>query len=220
MSLRIVERMLWALTACIAVLGVAAELARFQLGWSSILLDKLSLSYEQNVPTWCASMLLFSCALALVAIARQVAARDGDGARFNRHWTALAVVFLYLSLDETAGFHEQLNRFGPLPGIFHFAWVIPASLAVAVFASVYLPFVLHLTPGWRGRIVGAGALYVGGALGVELALAAWTSAHGTMNLGYRMIDALEESMELAGATLFLTTLLRIALAASQPISKS
>jgi len=51
--------------------------------------------------------------------------------------------------------------------------------------------------------VRAGAIFVGGAMGVELALAYWTDLHGSGNLVYALIDWVEETMEMTGAGLFL-----------------
>jgi hypothetical protein len=167
------------------------------------LADALSLSLEANVPTWYSSMLLFSCALALFR-----AGERGDGWRW--HWWGLALTFAAISLDEVAGFHERLNRaarFGDaLGGALHFGWVVPFAALVVVIGVLCVPFLAALPAATRWRFVGAGALYTGGALGIELVLGAWTSAHGEMNLAYRLIDAVEEGGEIAGASLFLWSL--------------
>jgi hypothetical protein len=48
----------------------------------------------------------------------------------------------------------------------------------------------------------AGAIFVGGALGVEMILGYWTDLHGEENLTYGMIDWVEESLEMCGMSLF------------------
>ena len=45
---------------------------------------------------------------------------------------------------------------------------------------------------------------MGGAMGVELVLSYWTDLYGSSNLGYALIDWVEETMEMCGAALFLS----------------
>ena len=58
----------------------------------------------------------------------------------------------------------------------------------------------------RKRFLVAATVYVGGALGMELPLGYWTDLHGDENFVYSMIDLVEESMEMIGASLFLYAL--------------
>jgi hypothetical protein len=178
--------------------GLAVELIH---GWSHAdiveqLLVLLSLSYEQNIPTWYATCLLFSCSIALGF----VASRTGD---MCRHWWGLCAVFAYLSLDEMAELHERLGGLFGTGGILYFDWVIPAAVVVAIFGAIYLPFLRRLSPLTRRRFVIAGIIYVTGALALELPLGYWTERAGDDNLVYAMIDFCEESLELIGAGLFL-----------------
>jgi hypothetical protein len=166
-------------------------------------LEFLSLSYERNLPTWYASGLLLCCALALAAIARYAAL---TGAPRRRHWWGLAAAFLYLSMDESVGLHEHLSDWVHLHGVLYFSWVVPAGAAVLAFALAYLPFLAHLPERPRRQFLVAGALYVTGALGMELPLGYWTELHGNDNLVYALIDLVEESLELLGASLFLAAL--------------
>lgn len=61
----------------------------------------------------------------------------------------------------------------------------------------------------RFRFIRAGAIFVGGAMGVELVLGYWTDLHGSSNLGYAVIDWVEETMEMTGAGLFLSALVAV-----------
>ena len=65
----------------------------------------------------------------------------------------------------------------------------------------------HLSPRTARRFVLAGALYVGGAVLFELPLGWWTARHGDDGLGYYLIVWCEETLELAGLTLFAGALL-------------
>ena len=174
-------------------------MGEYELGLSEPLVEAFSLSYEANLPTWYASVLLFSCGALLAAVAR-VAYRRRDR---DRHlWLLLALTFVYISVDEAVEIHEHAAVFDT-SGVLYFSWVIPAAAVVVALGLAYLPFVRRLPPVTRGRFVVAGALYVGGALGMELPLGWWTEHEGDHNLGYGLIDWVEESLELAGASLFL-----------------
>lgn len=185
--------------------GVVVEILRFGTVGEFALASAFSLSQEANVPTWYSSMLLFSCSLALLSVAAQE--EQGAGARWRFHWRGLALAFAAISMDEVAGFHERINSSAHIGGIFYYAWVIPFGAAVVVIGVLCLPFLAALPRVTRLRFVLAGGLYVGGALGVELGLGAWASEHGPMNLTYRLIDAVEEAGEIAGASLFLWAVL-------------
>ncbi|ACY15567.1 hypothetical protein [Haliangium ochraceum] len=188
----------------IAALGLGAELAFYLGGVDSSLVPMLSLSYEANLPTWYASLLLFACALALAANA---AGAKRSGAALAGRWRLLSALFLYISLDEAVGIHEHLGVL-ELGGVLYFSWVVPAAAAVLLLALIYLPFLARLPPATRRGFVLAGALYVGGALGMELPLGWWTERAGNDNLTYALIDFVEEALELTGATLFLFANLR------------
>lgn len=164
----------------------------------------LGLSYEQNLPTWYSSSLLMICAVLLWLVAT---AHHREKGPFTWHWRILALLFAYISLDETATIHENLSELFDFGGALFFGWVIPASIAVVLLGIFYLPFLLKLPRRAARQFIVAGAFYVGGALGVEFALGYWTDLHGNKNLGYGLIDLVEESMEILGVTLFLLALI-------------
>lgn len=159
----------------------------------------LSLSYEGNLPTWYASSLLLLCAAMLAAIAEAAQA-------YRRHWWGLAAGFAFMSLDEAIELHEHLGGLFGTGGVLYFDWVIPAAAVVAAIGALYLGFLRALPPQRRRWFVLAGALYVGGAVGAELPLGWWTERAGTDSAGYVLIDWLEETLEIAGASIFLFAL--------------
>jgi hypothetical protein len=85
--------------------------------------------------------------------------------------------------------------------------VIPAAIIVLVTGILFIPFLRALSPITRLRFVIAGVIYVGGALGMEIPLGAWTAHYGDDNLGYALIDFVEETMEIFGASFFLLAIL-------------
>ena len=54
----------------------------------------------------------------------------------------------------------------------------------------------------------AGLIFVGGALGTEIPLGLWAAAHGDANWIYGAIQTVQETLDLAGASLFLAALVR------------
>ena len=73
---------------------------------------------------------------------------------------------------------------------------------------LYMRPVLSLSREIRFYIFIAAALFVGGAIGMELIGAKYAEAHGVFNLPYSMLTTVEESMELAGLIVFIYALLR------------
>ncbi|MBZ0303142.1 MAG: hypothetical protein K8J31_25570 [Anaerolineae bacterium] len=172
-------------------------------------LDLFSVNLEQSLPTWYATLILFTAGvlLAVIAAAKQ-ALRD----RYRLYWIGLAVIFFYLSLDENAVIHEILSD--PLQTTFHtsgylaFGWQMVAAPLVVILALVYLRFLLHLTAGTRNLFILAGGLYVGGALIVDAVSAnEWVQDNG-ITLGYLAIGTLEELLEMQGIVVFIYALLR------------
>ena len=200
------QRLLLASTTLIVALGLAAELGEYVFDAPSGWVEQFSLSYEANVPTWYATILLFRCAQALVPIAR-------TATRCRAHWWGLAAGFGLMSLDEAVELHEHLvvvmhGVSLPRVGVLYFAWVVPAAVLVTGLALAYVPFLRTLPAEDRRRFLIAGIVYVGGAVGMELPLGHWTAHHGDDNLGYGLIDLAEETLELAGIGMFLVALAR------------
>ncbi len=188
----------------VIVLGILAELAVHLLPEAAIrrdLLTLFSLSYEGNLPTWYSSTLLALCGglLALCAVST-----EDDRWR----WTLLSAGFFYISFDESVGIHEAVDAlFESSSGVLYFGWVMPAGVLVALLGLVYLPFLRRLPSASRRRFVVAGAIYLCGALLLELPLGLWTEYAGPENLVYALIDLVEESLEIIGVSLFMVALI-------------
>jgi len=185
--------------AVVSGLGLAAELAKDAL--PPELVQHLSLSYEGNVPTWFSSSLLLACAIAAGLVAR-------DAARWRLHWWGVAIVLGYVSMDETAEIHEHLGGLIGTHGVLYFDWILFAIAILSVLSLVYLRFVIALPRATRLGLIVAGVVYIGGAIGMELPLGWWTERFGNDGLGYALIDWVEETLEMIGATLALLALLR------------
>ncbi|ARA94438.1 hypothetical protein AWN76_015605 [Rhodothermaceae bacterium RA] len=124
----------------------------------------------------------------------------------------MSVIFLYLSLDELGRMHEWIGSlFARMVGVTGMAawyvWVVPFGILLICFAISYARFLLCMGPKHRGRIMGAGALYVGGALGMELVTAWHALNNQSDSLSHAMLTTLEETLEMAGLVVFVYALL-------------
>lgn len=194
-------RALIALTAVFCGLGLVVELLRHLGGLEHPALSLWSLSYEDNMPSWYASALPLLCAALLALVA---AGESLD----RRRWRALALGFVYISIDEALSLHEMLGALFDTGGVLHFGWVMPAAAIVLAVLLAFLGFLRRLDRPTARRFVLAGALYVTGAVLFELPLGWWTEQHGADSFGYALIDWGEETLEFGGLTLFAATLLR------------
>ena len=163
-----------------------------------LLRDLFDVDEEENFPTWYASAsLLFTSAL-LYAIALRTRRRQGP---MLFQWRLLSFGFLLLSLDEVAGMHESINT------VTDFPWTIPAAVLVAALSVPFLRFLWRLPRTTAVRFVTAGAVYVGGALGVEHLTDSYLETYDMDTLGYQLLTACEEGMEMAGVLIFINALL-------------
>jgi len=164
-------------------------------------IENFDVESEANFPTYYSTMLLVVAALLLSLIA-WIQRMAGDP--MARRWSLLALIFFVLSLDETIGFHELIGKRLP----YFYYWTIPAATAVVVVGLYFLPFLWKLPGPHRSRFVGAGAVYVGGALGVEVVEAAIASQTGDETWTYVLVATAQEFMEMLGISIFIWALLK------------
>ncbi len=197
-----IRRVLLFAVAILAAIGFAVEWIEYRALEldPGILVPTFSLSYEGNVPTWFAASLLLCCSLLLAVVAHTSRARV-------RHWWGLCLGFAYISMDEAVGVHEAASSWFDTDGWLYYGWVIPGTAVVLALAGIYGRFVWELPSEVKTQVIWAGALYVGGALAMELPLGYWAAEYGSDNLGYALIDLVEESLELVGVSLFIAALL-------------
>lgn len=212
---RDVVRVLLATAAVLTLLSLAGQVARFYMGLPHVLglVPLFYVDLENNVPTWYQSLAFALAALILAALgAAAVKAR----APFARHWTALSLIFLFLSLDEMASIHEAtmapVQRFtGPLEGVWQPAWVVLGVAALAIVGGMFLRFFLHLRPPERLQVLAAAGLFVGGAVGMEMATASLYMTSDPaykVSFTYALLAHVEEALEMLGLIVFIDFLLR------------
>lgn len=154
---------------------------------------------EDSFPTWYSAFALGLTAAVLWVQARRQRAAASP---WRWHWSGLALGFLLLSIDEIAGMHETLNS------VMEHSWAVPGTIVVALVCGIYLAFLVQLDRRTAVWFAIAGALYVGGAVGVEYYTEPYLKNDALNTLAYNLWTAVEEGMEMAGVLLFLTALLR------------
>lgn len=164
---------------------------------------------DGNIPNYFSSSILLLSALLLVAVA---AASRRPGKREYLYWAVLGFIFMFMSVDEAVRLHEKLviplQRALNVSGVLFFAWVIPYGIAVLVLGVVYLRFVWRLPSRTRWLLITAGALYVSGALGMELIGGKYYELHnGQPDIIYALMTFVEETLEPVGIITLIYTLL-------------
>lgn len=169
-----------------------------------------NLNNEGNVPTLFEAALMMGCAILLSIIAFDATRRlDRDAWA----WCLLAFGFALMFVDELWSFHERLVQ--PTKqmlhmasfGYFYFAWVVPALALLVTLLVVFAGFLTRLPNTFRMRFLFSGAIFAGGAVGMEMIGGRFAEQYGHSNFTYAFIASLEESMEMAGLILFIHSLL-------------
>ncbi len=132
----------------------------------------------------------------------------------HKYWTVLAYIFLFLSLDEFAGFHEKLVKpandllkLNKVSDFFAFGWVVPALILVAVLGFFYIRFIWALPKKTRFTIIAAALFFLLGAIGMEMVGGFLKKNFGMDSVVYVLGTTFEEFFELSGLILFIYGLL-------------
>ncbi len=193
----------------LVITNVAMQVLRYILGHPIVfgLVDQFDLNGEGNFPAYFSGLLLLGASALLGVIAKGSSTSD-----YRRHWVFLALVFLYLSVDELTRFHELIShniaRLANVRGVGKsYLWVAPFALLLIVLALSYLRFFWHLSSRYQKLFLLSGGLYIGGAAGLEL-VAAWHALrYDIYNFTHAMLYTTEETLEMGGIILFIYTLL-------------
>ena len=209
----LVSRFVVGAAIAVILLGVGRELLVAFVGTGTVLQEgrHFDLDAEASLPAWFSGALLLMSA-ALAGVFALFDSRDGFINR--RPWIFLGAILTLLSLDEVASFHEALlqavsDRIG-FDGPLQFVWlaVVPIVVLLGLF---FWRFLSRLPPEIRRRIWVAGALFVSGAIGVEMISGAVEAAGmDRFSSAYRVAVVFEETLEITGLVLLLVALLSYA----------
>ncbi len=135
--------------------------------------ELFDLDLESNLPTDLNALLFFMGALLMAIIAR-----NNEGV-LARGWYTLCGVFIFLGIDEGSQIHEKFmfvtlrllnhgSTSGTVFGWLYYAWVIPYGIAAIGLALWLTRWFIALNGDLRVRLVVSGAVYVFGAVFLEM----------------------------------------------------
>ena len=169
---------------------------------------------EVSVPTWFSSVQLFTVSLVLWNFAR-------EAGELRRFFLILGSVFLFLSLDESAGLHEALFRVSQERdlawGMNYLAWMVPYFLVGILGVALGcrpITLIARRYPGEGLWVAGGAALFVGGGVAIEIL------THRLYVIGvdrnFFLAVAAEEFCEMTGVSVILYGILLLGLQLPAP----
>lgn len=194
--------------AHLITIGMPYLLDGFEHGLVRVLFSLFFLDGEGNLPaifsTW-----LFLINAALFLMVRQAAGRAGDSQKI---WLVLAIVFVFLALDESISIHERL--IDPLrqaldaTGVFYYAWIIPYGIGVVLLAIVAIPVFWRMPKRIRFWFGLSAVIYLFAAIGLEMVSGKYlVMMNENKDIVWILMVTLEESLEIAGLIILVYALL-------------
>jgi hypothetical protein len=158
---------------------------------------RFNLDYELSVPTWLASFLAFNASVIAAVIGYAQ-----DNARRKMTWYLLAILAMFVSIDETAALHELLLQavhlgagFGQEQSYTANAWLLVLPLILLATSILLRLIYKHIPRDTFMNIAVAGGVFLLGALVIEYAS---TEADKTAAYYVLGLVVLEEGLEFFG----------------------
>lgn len=173
----------------------------------------LDLDFEESFYTWFSTVMLSAAAFICFFLSLK---DHGQTKNVKTQWRILGSLFFLLSADEMLSFHERisgmLSTSFTTSGMFEFAWVIPALIIIPIFLFLFFPFIRHLHTHVSYTIIIAGAIFVFGAVGMEMIAGIFISENNSQDdvftsPMYRFLVNIEEGLEVLGVIVFIKALL-------------
>jgi hypothetical protein len=167
------------------------------------------LDSEMNLPTFFSSTLILINAF-LFYVLWLLKRSDGEP---RIVWIFFAVMFLFLAMDEYCSIHEKvgivfqyvLHLTGK--GYWYLTWIVPYGFIVGLIAFYFyrswrrLPLFIKL---WFSF---SAMTYLVGAIGFESIGEKISQQHGNVDISYKIVMIMEESLEMVGQIMLEYTLL-------------
>lgn len=210
-----ITRLLTGISIALIVLSTITAYGDLERGHQSVFFEKMCklfyVELENNAPAFFSTCILLMASLLLFLI---FVSKRHEKDPYRLHWGILSAGFFYMAFDEVSTLHEKLifpvrGMLGTSNfGVFYFAWVIPAIIIILGLGLFFLKFLKNLQPTARLNFLLAGAIFIGGAVGMEMLDGNFTEIHGKDNVGYIVLTTIEEAMEMAGIIYFNWALLK------------
>lgn len=141
--------------------------------------------------------------------------------RRSFYWKFLALIFVFLAMDEFGSLHEYMIQ--PMRGMIkgssldsgylYFAWFIPYAVVVVFIGLVLFRFFFKLPARTRWLFITSGAIFIAGAVGMEMVGGKYWAEQGwaidgsdEADLQYALIVTVEELLEMLGIIIFIFAL--------------
>ena len=206
------NKLLWLLIVIMTALTLANLISlalRFHWGYiyAAGFAPLFDVNGEDNFPSAYSTITLFVCA-SLLALTGS--AKKNRNEKFANHWIVLCVIFIYLAIDESISIHEhisyQISEILADENPLYFAWILPYSLLLMLFALHYWKFLAHLRPLIKKLFIIAGSTYLLGAMGFETLSGLYAMQFGLESFWYAALGSVEELLEMIGIIIFIYAL--------------
>ncbi|WP_181885176.1 multidrug transporter [Pontibacter diazotrophicus] len=173
------------------------------------LIRGFDMNWEENVPAFFSTAILLLASLLLFAVYHLKSSYKAE----RRKWGILSIVFLFMAVDESLQIHEYVSEVvrpmlvSDLSGLLYWAWVVPYGVLVLAAVAFFLPFVWSLPLKTRTLFITSGAMFVAGALGLELFEGYFYVRYGYDHIYNLVLYCMEEVLEMSGVVLFIYALL-------------
>lgn len=186
----------------LVLLGLIGQYLRFftQFDEAWGLIPLVYMARSLSIPTIFQVLLLFLAAalLALIAIVKH-----NQNDEFRRHWQAMAIMFMFLSLNEASGVYRLV--FTPVrnmlrsifPTVTIYNWSLALYLIAAGLLIFYRKFFLSLPRQFKILFLITAALYITGFTGHKLINGIYLDYYETSNFVYAVLRTTAKSLEIA-----------------------
>ncbi len=211
-------RLLFVVVVIVVIIGAAANFGIYHVAADpesnlAKVLRRADLGHEPSIPNFysAVAMLVAAALLALIGSLEQSVERTPW-----HYWYAFSLIFFALAIDEAVLFHEMIDaaihqRFETSGALF-FPWVIVGGVFVIVVGAIFIPFVYKKSKRTFKLFMVAGAIFVAGAIGMEMVASlifsqAGSEEAGVKTLAHTISMTIEEACEMLGMIVFIFALL-------------
>jgi hypothetical protein len=155
------------------------------------------LDIEKNIPSIYSSFAILVCSLLFSIIA--YLERGASKLKCLR-WLGLALVFLFLSVDEGFQLHEILGDatedYINATGFLYFPWVVPYIVMTLIFSLFYVRFLFRLPKTTAVLLILSGTVFLTGAALFDMIGGREAELHGYDTVMYCALYTIEEFLEM------------------------
>lgn len=217
-----VAYMLLAVVTFLLIANLAVIFLRFVMGFEHLrgFIQGFNFDTEANFPSLYSALAIFSCSMLLWLIG---GLPEEKSQKRSFYWRFLAIVFVFLALDEFGSLHEYMIE--PLRGMmnqssldseyFYFAWFIPYIILLLLIGLLLWRFLFTLPKTTRWLFIAGGAVFVSGAVGMEMVGGKYWAEQGwaidggdPIDMKYALIVTVEELLEMVGIVIFIYALMQ------------